>query len=274
MSHLARALGALALLSAAAVTFSSPASAGDEDPKPAPEAKEAEVPSQDLRAQKDEHRRYLLHGPLPGAKEPRWGWRLAVVLPGGSGSADFAGFVKNILRHGLGEEYVVAQPVALKWTEGQEVVWPTKLSPVPKMEFTTEEFVGSVVEEVKKGHRVDPASVFTLSWSSSGPAAYAIALQEKTPVTGSYVSMSVFFPSKLPPLKAARGRAFYIEHSPDDKVCLFKYAGEARDALKKHGAAVEFSTYPGGHGWTGGPIYPRIRKGFAWLEKQGGGKGK
>ena len=75
------------------------------------------------------------------------------------------------------------------------------------MKFTTEEFVEAVVTDVKKKVKVDPDYVFTLTWSSSGPAAYAISLQEKTQVTGSYVAMSVFVPNKLPALSKAKGRA-------------------------------------------------------------------
>jgi len=255
-----------------------PAAGGDEGKKgddggkkdeddAAPPPADDDLPTEDLRAGKDEHKRYLLHGPMKDAKEPKDGYRLAVILPGGPGTSEFAPFVKNILKNALGKEWLVAQPVSVRWTEDQEIVWPTKKNPVPKMRFTTEEFVEAVVAEVQKTREIDGRYVFTLSWSSSGPAAYAIALQDRTRVTGSYVSMSVFFPDRLPSLKNGRGHPFYIEHSPDDKVCLFKYAEEARDALRKAGAEVEFSTYEGGHGWTGA-VYPRLRKGFDWLERK------
>jgi predicted esterase len=224
------------------------------------------IPSADLRADKDEKKRFLLHGPRKDAKEPRDGWKLAVVLPGGPGTADFAPFVKDILRESLSQDYLVAQPVALKWTEGQEIVWPCKGSPVEKMAFTTEEFVDAVIEETAAARKLDRTSVFTLAWSSSGPAAYAIALREKTPVTGSYVAMSVFVPSRLPPPSGAKGKAFFIDHSPDDRVCLFSFAEKARDVLTKNGAKVEFSTYEGGHGWQG-DRFGRLKKGFAWLEE-------
>jgi predicted esterase len=118
------------------------------------------------------------------------------------------------------------------------LVWPTRLNPVAKMEFTTEEFVAAVIADAAKKHKLDPRAVFTLSWSSSGPAAYAIALQDKTPVTGSLVAMSVFKPDSLPPLAKAKGRPFYILHSPDDKVCPFRMAEAARDELTKAGAGA------------------------------------
>ena len=238
-------------------------------PAPSPaaeEGKDDDIPTQDLRAGKDEKKRYLLHGPRKGAVDPKEGWRLLVAMPGGDGSADFQGFVKDILRNALSDEFLVAQPVSVKWTEGQEVVWPVKLNPAPKMQFTTEEFVDAVIADVAKGRKVDAGRVFTLSWSSSGPAAYAVALREKTPVTGSYVAMSVFFPSNLPPLKNGRGRAFFLDHSPGDTVCRFTFAEKARDELKKNGALVEFSTYEGGHGWQG-DVFGRLRKGFEFLER-------
>jgi len=224
------------------------------------------IRTEDLRAGRDERKRYLLHGPRRGAKEPRDGWRIAVVMPGGSGTAEFAPFVRNILRNGLSDDYLVAQPVAFKWTGKQEIVWPTKGSPVEGMQFTTEEFVDAVVEELAAGRKVDRTCVFTLSWSSSGPAAYAIALREKSPVTGSYVAMSVFVPDRLPPLENGKGRAFILDHSPDDRVCRFSFAEKARDELRKAGARIELSTYEGGHGWHG-DVFGRIRRGFEFLER-------
>lgn len=227
------------------------------------------IPTGDLRAAKDEDKRFLLHGPRKGATEPKDGWKLAVVMPGGPGTADFAPFVKDILRDALTEDYLVAQPVARKWTEGQEIVWPTKGNSVEGMKFTTEEFVDAVVEDVAASRKIDRACVFTLSWSSSGPAAYAAGLREKTPVTGSFVAMAVFFPGLLPPLENAKGRAFYLYQSPQDEKCRLFHAEKARDALIKNGAAVELRTYEGGHGWTG-DTFADIRRGFEWLEKNHG----
>ena len=224
------------------------------------------LPSADVRAGKDERKRFLLHGPRKDAKEPKDGWKLAVVMPGGTGSADFAPFVKSILREALPEGYVVAQPVAVKWTEKQEIVWARKGSPVEGMQFTTEEFVDAVIEETAARMRVDRTHVFTLSWSSSGPAAYAVALREKTPVTGSFVAMSVYQPATFPPLEHARGRAFYLYQSPQDEKCRLFHAEKARDELKKQGAVVELRAYEGGHGWHG-DIFGDIRRGFEWLEK-------
>jgi predicted esterase len=87
-------------------------------------------------------------------------------------------------------------------------------------------------------------------------------------VAGSLVAMSVFHPDSLPALTAAKDRAFYIYHCPQDQVCPFADAEAAKKSLTENGAKVKLATYPGGHGWTG-PVYPDLRQGFAWLEQNG-----
>src|SRR5262245_47675447 len=83
----------------------------------------ADVPSQDLRAGKDDNKRYFLIGPAKDAKAPKDGYGLVLILPGGPGTADFHPFVKRIYKNALPEGYVAAQPVAVKWADKQEVVW-------------------------------------------------------------------------------------------------------------------------------------------------------
>ena len=61
-------------------------------------------------------------------------------------------------------------------------------------------------------------------------------------------------------------RAFYLLHSPDDRVCPFRMAEQATAEQGRAGAAVKLATYEGGHGWRG-PVYPQIRAGIEWLEK-------
>ncbi|MCA9255536.1 MAG: hypothetical protein KDA33_07850 [Phycisphaerales bacterium] len=224
-----------------------------------------DVPSVERFADEDPHKRYFLIGATTEERAPESGFGLLVTLPGGDGGEDFQPFVRRIFKHAVPEGYLVAQPVAVKWTEDQRIVWPTKKLSVEKQEFSTEKFIESVIRDVKKRHRIDEKRVFTLSWSSSGPAAYAAALQEKTDVRGSFIAMSVFKPGLLPDLKIAKGRAFYIYHSPADRVCPFRMAEQARDALKEARASVRFQRYDGGHGWRG-DVYTDIRKGIEWLE--------
>jgi poly(3-hydroxybutyrate) depolymerase len=249
----------------AIVVFALVPSLAAQDSRPAEE--DPKHPIADLRANKDENKRYLLIGPTPDAKPPKDGYRLLLVLPGGDGSAEFRWFVQNIRRQVLSDDYLVAELVAVKWKENQTTIWPTKLNPTPGMKFGTEEFVADVVADVGKKHKLDRKYVFALGWSSSGHVIYNLSLQEKPIVTGVYVAMAVFHPREIPPLKPAKDRAYFIDHSPDDERCPFKDAETARDALKKAGAKVELVTYKGGHGWLDDP-FDRLRKGIKFLEEQ------
>lgn len=225
----------------------------------------ADIVSRDLRAGKDEQKRYFLIEPARTARPPRKGYGLLVVLPGGDGSAEFHPFVKRIYKHAVPEGYLLAQPVAVKWTDKQAIVWPTDKNRVEGKKFSTEQFIDAVIRDVAGKHKIDPARVFTLTWSSSGPAAYAASLSSDR-ITGSIVAMSVFKPDLLPPLEKARGRAYYLYHSPDDRVCPFRMARQAERELKKAGATVQLAPYDGGHGWRGN-LYANIREGIEWLEK-------
>jgi predicted esterase len=226
----------------------------------------ADVPSQDLKANGDEKKRYFFIGPAKDAKPPAKGFGLVVILPGGDGSAEFHPFVKRIFKHALGNEYLVAQLVAIKWTPNQQVVWPTEKLKAEQMKFSTEAFIEDVIEDAGKKHKIDKGRTFVLGWSSGGPAAYAISLKQPSPVAGSFIAMSVFRPDWLPPLKDAKDRAYFLYHSPDDRVCPYRMAEQAVKDLKKNGAKVKLQTYEGGHGWRG-PLYQHIREGVQWLEK-------
>ncbi|MFO0984711.1 MAG: hypothetical protein U1E76_23805 [Planctomycetota bacterium] len=225
------------------------------------------IASQDVKIGDDANQRYFLIGPR--AKHvPPTGYRLVLVLPGGDGGADFLDFVKRIYDQSLPDDYVVAELVAPVWSADQarSLVWPTRLHPHPKMKFATEEFVNNVIKDVAGKVKIDKRGVFQLAWSSSGPAAYAISLQRDTPVAGSYIAMSVFHPQQLPPLGNAKGRIYFLDHSPDDETCKFAFAEQARDQLRQSGAKVEMVTYAGGHGWQG-DVHGRLRQGFAWLAR-------
>src|SRR5262249_32788737 len=147
-------------------------------PKPPKEPEDpladvADVPSRELQAAGDTNKRYFLIGPKKDGRPPAQGYGLAVILPGGDGSADFNPLVRRVFKNALPEGYVAAQPVAVKWTPDQRIVWPTKTNPVAGMKFGTEEFIEAVIEDVAKRNKIDRTRVFTLAWSSSGPAAYA-----------------------------------------------------------------------------------------------------
>jgi predicted esterase len=236
--------------------------AGENDAAPAP------IASADLLAGDDPKKRFFLVGPHDPGHKPETGYKLLLVLPGGDGSADFQPFVSGIFANSLSREYLLAQLVAPKWSEQQAdtVVWPKASDALPQVKFSTEEFIFAVVEAVKEKHAVDPRSIYTLSWSSGGPAAYAASLTENTPITGSFVAMSVFKPDQLPGLARARGKAYYILHSPQDFIGM-SFPEAARDQLAGAGATTRLATYEGGHGWHGDP-FANIRAGIAWLEEQ------
>jgi predicted esterase len=226
----------------------------------------AHVPAEDLKLGGNEKQRYFLIGQVP-KNPPKEGLGLLIVLPGGDGSAEFHPFVKRIYANALPENYLVAQLVAVPSKNPNQVVWPTAKWPDAKQTFTTEDFIWAVAAEVKAKHPIDEQRVFTLSWSSGGPAAYAASLATDTPVKGSLVAMSVFLPAKLPPLTAAKGQRYFLLQSPDDQVTKYFFAKTAKAQLTKHGAQVELLDYPGGHGWHG-DVFGNIRAGIGWLEAE------
>ena len=225
----------------------------------------ADVPCKSLFAGGDKNKRYFLIGADEQIKTPKEGFALVVVLPGGDGGPDFNPFVKRIYKNSLSKKYLVAQLVAVKWTPNQKIVWPTKKARVEKQKFSTEEFVEAIVKDIEAKYKLNEKHIFTLSWSSGGPAAYAVSLQKEKSVTGSYIAMSVFKPNQLETLEQAARHAYLIEHSPEDKVCPFWMAERAYKSLKENGAKVRLIKYKGGHGWRG-DVYGRIRKGIRWLE--------
>lgn len=226
----------------------------------------AAVESQDLRAANNADQRYFLITPA-AAKAPAAGQALLLILPGGDGSADFNPFCQRIAEHALPDGFLVAQLVSKKWTDNQQIVWPTATNRVPRQKFTTEQFIDAVIKDVKAKHKLDDQRVYALAWSSSGPAIYAAMLRKESPLRGAFVAMSVFNPRFLPPLDGAKGKAFYIFHSPDDKVCPIRMAEAADAQLAAAGANTTLVNYQGGHGWHG-PIFQHIRTGIDWLEEQ------
>jgi len=223
------------------------------------------APSTKCAVKDNPKQEYFLIDPS-GGKTPAAGYKLLLVLPGGDGSAEFNPFVTNIGRQAAGEEYLVAQLISVMWTPDQQVIWPTARAKADKMKFTTEEFIGAVINDVRRGRKIDSEHIYTLSWSSGGPAAYAAALAIPE-IKGSFVAMSVFKPDSMPPLSKAKGHRFYIYHSPDDKVCPMPMAEDAKERLTRAGAAVKLVTYAGGHGWHG-DVFGDLRKGLNWLARR------
>lgn len=236
-----------------------------------PQADVADVPSQEIKlpARKGTRkgapeRSFFLIGPERSDNTPEKGYGLVLVLPGGPGTRDFHPFVKRIYKNALGEDWMAAQLIAPAWARSKEIVWPTRANAPKGLE--TELFVEDVVTHVARRRKLDPSRVLLLTWSSGGPAAYAISLAKRKSVTGFFVAMSVFKPNELPPLREARGEAYYLLHSPEDPVCPYRMAEDAKERLSKAGARVALRTYSGGHGWKG-DVYGSLREGFSWLKK-------
>lgn len=223
----------------------------------------ADVKSQELEAGKDPNKKYFLITPAKAA--PAEGYGLILILPGGDGGAAFHPFVKRMFKNAIPDGYLVAQPVSTKWTATQQIVWPTEKNKVPGMKYNTEEMINAVIDDVSSRQKINASKVFTLGWSSGGPAVYAASLSCPK-VAGSFVAMSVFNPKFLPALEKAQGHAYYLYHSPQDRTCPYRMAQQAVTDLGKAGAKVELKTYDGGHGWRG-PLYDDIRTGIEWLEK-------
>lgn len=226
-----------------------------------------DVTNEDLHVDGDPMKRYFLIGAK--GPEPANGYKLLIVMPGGDGSADFNPFVRRIWKNALPKGYAIAELVAPQWSVAQfnTIVWPTRKDRWQGMKFATEDFIGTVVKDIGRRHKIDASHVYSLAWSSGGPAAYAASLGVDA-IRGSFVAMSIFAPDRLPALSNAKGRRYYIYNSPDDKMVDFSNATQAQTSLRKVGAETTLAAYEGGHGWRGN-VYGDIRKGVEWLERAG-----
>lgn len=225
----------------------------------------ADVPAMDLRAGDDEMKRYFLIGDR-GETKPPDGHRLLLVLPGGHGGANFSPFIRRIYKNTLDDHWLVAQLVAPEWDDRQLTsnVWPRNASPYPSAAFTTEEFADAVISDVRSRERIAVDGIYLLAWSSGGPAAYSIMLQDESPVSGAFIAMSVFRSAELPSSFDASGKSFYLFQSPDDKITRFEHASRAESALRDAGARVRLERYAGGHGWHTG--LRGMAEAFRWLD--------
>jgi predicted esterase len=233
-----------------------------------PPAAEEPITVADLRAGGDEHKRYFLIAPGGETLPPERGWKLLIVLPGGDGGADFHPFVRRMYENALPPGYLLAQAVAPIWTEDEDtrIVWPTRGLPDTNMKFPTEEFIAAIIDDIARQHPLDDRYIFALGWSSGGPPLFATAMQKETRLTGAFVAMSVFHPQQYPPAENARGRAFYLLHSPDDWIPM-RFPEHAKRTLDEAGVTVTLQTYEGGHSWRG-DAFGIIHRGITWLEEQ------
>ena len=228
----------------------------------------ANVVVEDLRAGGDDKKRFFLIG-TEEARPPVAGYGLLIVLPGGDGSAEFHPFIRRMHEDALNYAMAYRAGRRAEWDDKQldRVVWPTVSLPYPGARFTTEALVRDILADVRAREKIDPKRVFLLGWSSGGPPCYAIATSPDSGVAGAFIAMSVFHAKALPTLEAARGRAFYLLQSPQDRVTPMRFAEAAEEALRAAGAKVELRRYEGGHGWRG-DIRSMIGDGVSWLDRQ------
>ncbi len=215
----------------------------------------------------DEMAQYILYrGGKKVGDPPETGYRLLFILPGGDGGVGFQGFCKSIARNATNEMFLVAQLIAPVWDEAQaeKLVWPTRRKKYHGAKFATEDLAAMVLKDIRRQHPIDEAHIYTMSWSSSGPAAYAMSLAKDLPIAGSLIAMSVYKPQQLPPLAAAKGRSYYLLHSPQDFIQM-RFPKSAQQQLEAAGARVKLQTYEGGHGWHGDAI-GNIRRAIDWLQ--------
>jgi predicted esterase len=219
----------------------------DEDPEDI-----ADVPSVRQFAGGDKNKLYRLVGFDAKRTVPKEGYSLLLVLPGGDGSEQFRWFIRRIKKNALPKNMLVAQLVAPQWNEWQakNLVWPTRKSPFAGMKFSTEEFIEATIADVKRQTRIDPKRVYTMAWSSSGPAVYTHLATKGSSVAGAFIAMSVFRPNEIPDPKRLAGKRVYLYHSPQDFIKI-QQAQDAATFLKSHGTSVHLEQYEGGHGWRG-----------------------
>lgn len=222
------------------------------------------TPDRELSAGGDAAKRMFLTGPKAGDVEPPLGWGVVLVLPGGDGSDKFRKWVRDHYEDWVDAGWVWAQLVAPRWSQDQEIVWPTEKSKVAQMKFTTEEFVAAAVEEIATQTKVDRRRIVAISWSSSGPACWRMLTEKGSPVTAHLIAMSVYKPAELEPLANGKGRPLFLLHSPTDDTCPIAIAEKGRNAARKAGLDVEWATYEGGHGW-GGESEDEARRALRWL---------
>ena len=199
----------------------------------------ADTPSVRHFAGGDKNKLYRLVGFDPKATAPNGGYSLLVILPGGDGSEEFRWFIRRIKKYALPKEMLVAELVAPEWSEwqAQSLVWPTRKNPFFGMKFSTEEFIEATIADVKRQTKIAPARVYTMAWSSSGPAVYTHLATKGASVAGAFIAMSVFRPNELPAPDSLNGKRVSLYHSPQDFIKI-QMARDGETYLKAHGATV------------------------------------
>lgn len=170
---------------------------------------------------------------------------LVVLTPGDGNGANMVNNWMDVAQEQLRGRYLVALPVAPRWSADQKITWLTRnsLSQTKEAKFTTEEFVTNIVKDIAANYLLDAERVFVYGSTDSGIAAYNTALDTNTRVRGAYLVNSPFKGALLPPLKGAKGRKFYLHHSREDKTTPYIIAATAQKLLTDNGAFVKLVAY-------------------------------
>ncbi len=226
----------------------------------------AKLKNEEFTVGGDKQKKYFLIGRFDKQKTPDEGFKLLLILPGGTGSADFNPFCQRIHADQAPSNYLSVQLVAPVWNGKQDVVWPTNQSNPEKARFTTEQFITDVVNDVAKKVKINRKYILAMGWSSGGPPIYSASMTKNCPVTGTMPVMSAFRDKWIPDIAGAKNHPYFILHSPDDWIKIDEHARVAEKKLKAAGAIVQFDTYRGGHGWRGNSV-GKISSGLTWLDK-------
>ena len=220
-----------------------------------------DIPDQSYFLGGDQMKRYLVSGKI----DPDKTQDLLIVMPGGTGDAEFHPFVKRIFKHELDGNWLLAQPIAPNWDDKDDrVVWPAINNPYDPAKFMMEGFIDGMIDEMGgKGH-AKIGKIYMLAWSSSGPAVYSYLANGKHDIAGAFIAMSIFNRDLIKGTGVLHTKRIFLLHSPDDQVIPIQQAEAARDEFARRGIDAKLETYPGGHGWSG-PVWQLIDEGFAFL---------
>ncbi len=201
-------------------------------------------------------------------RKPTFG--LIVALAGGTGNGeDLTDFWQEAIQKSLKDGYFVALPIAPKWSASQPAAWVTQqsMAQVKDARFSTEAFLDEILADVTARYPIDRSRLFLHGVAEGGMAAYACSLSAVTPFRGFYILSSTFKSALLPPLARARGRAYLIQQSREDKLAPYFQATAAEELLRKQSAVVKLLTYRGEHGYKfAEKPWDQVAQAIGWLE--------
>ena len=133
--------------------------------------------------------------------------------------------------------------------------------------------VAATVKDAIARASVDSKHVYLYGEAGAGLSVYACSLEKETVFRGFVLDTAPFRPAQLPPLKAARGRRYYLLHLKSDRTTPYFLAAAAESLLKKQGAAVMLTPI------EAGGVYPAVHtaiwisamsRAVQWLEESDG----